>query len=102
MLSFAEVKKVLNLKKEQSLARVQHDAVLNDLIVLQKRNDSEKIANAQKLCVEAKERYPYVRGILKAREKRREHEGEYEEENKREASCNALFSYFLFFFSFLF
>jgi hypothetical protein len=52
------VKKVLNLKKEQSLARVQHDAALNDLIVLQKRNDAEKIAKAQKLCVEAKEWYP--------------------------------------------
>jgi hypothetical protein len=49
---------VLNLKKEQNLARVQHDASLNDLIVLQKKNDTEKIESAKKICVEAKERYP--------------------------------------------
>eukprot|EP00026_Physarum_polycephalum_P014547 Phypoly_transcript_15075.p1 GENE.Phypoly_transcript_15075~~Phypoly_transcript_15075.p1 ORF type:complete len:219 (+),score=51.35 Phypoly_transcript_15075:88-744(+) len=56
----SDVKKVLNLKKEQSLARVQHDASLNDLIVLQKKNDTEKIESAKKICVEAKERYEKI------------------------------------------
>jgi len=56
----SEVKKVEKLKKEQSLARVQHDAALNDLILLQKKNDTERIANAQKICVEAKERYESI------------------------------------------
>ena len=68
------MKKVLNLKKEQSMARVQHDAALNDLIVFQKKNDAEKIANAQKICVEAKERYHNNYIKTNERKKRKEKE----------------------------
>jgi adenosine/AMP kinase len=51
------VKRVCTLKKEQSMARVRHDAAINDLIVLQKRNEVEKIPAAQQLCVELRDAY---------------------------------------------
>jgi len=55
-----EIKKVQELKKTQSMARVKYDAAMNDLIVIQKRNENEKLPKAQEQCVAAKRVYDEV------------------------------------------
>lgn len=57
LLNHTDVHKVANLRKKQSMARVQHDAALNDLIALQKKNDTQRIPMAQRQCVATKEKY---------------------------------------------
>lgn len=52
-----DIKRVSDLKKKQCMARVKYDAAMNDLIVIQKRNDVNKIQRAQEMILQAKAVY---------------------------------------------